>query len=206
MSKKIVALLLSATMSLGLCTCSVNAEAQDTAVSYEGQTLKVAAFANTASITCWENICKAFEEAYGVTVELTADPKIADIVQPQILAGNYPDVYVHASASNAVFKSLASEKMLVELTDVYEGPGYEDETTPLKDQINEVFLTTTRSDLYQDGGIYTAPYGYKTKGLIYNKTLMEEHGWEVPDTWDEFMELGEKAKAEGIALLTYPGI
>ncbi|MFQ7172452.1 MAG: extracellular solute-binding protein [Thomasclavelia ramosa] len=41
-------------------------------------------------------------------------------------------------------------------------------------------------------------------GLFYNAGLFEQKGWTVPTTWDEMWELGEKAKAEGIALFTYP--
>ena len=40
----------------------------------------------------------------------------------------------------------------------------------------------------------------------YNKTLFEENGWELPETWDEFFALGDKAKEKGIALFTYAGI
>ena len=30
--------------------------------------------------------------------------------------------------------------------------------------------------------------------------------WETPVTWDDFFELGDKAKEKGIALFTYQGI
>ena len=42
--------------------------------------------------------------------------------------------------------------------------------------------------------------------MVYNKTLFEENGWETPVTWDDFFELGDKAKEKGIALFTYQGI
>jgi hypothetical protein len=45
---------------------------------------------------------------------------------------------------------------------------------------------------------------YSPCGLFYNAGLLEEKGWEVPATWDEMWELGDKAKAEGISLFTYP--
>ena len=48
--------------------------------------------------------------------------------------------------------------------------------------------------------------GYSGDELVYNKTLFEENGWETPVTWDDFFELGEKAKEKGIALFTYQGI
>ena len=45
---------------------------------------------------------------------------------------------------------------------------------------------------------------YSPCGLFYNAKLFKAKGWTVPTTWDEMWELGEKAKAEGIALFTYP--
>ena len=45
---------------------------------------------------------------------------------------------------------------------------------------------------------------YSPCGLFYNKGLFEEKGWEVPTTWDEMWELGDKAMEEGIYLFTYP--
>lgn len=167
--------------------------------------MKVSAFSNAVTVTCWENVCKAFEDTYGVTVELTTDPKIADVVRPQIIAGNSPDVYIYSSPSNTLYQSLTKEKQLIDLTDIYEGPGYDDETV-LKDQLLDGLLTSSSCDLYNDGHVYSAPFAFKSQGLIYNKALLERYGWELPTTWAEFLELGEKAKAEGIALLTYQGI
>ncbi|MEG0901610.1 MAG: extracellular solute-binding protein, partial [Clostridia bacterium] len=141
----------------------------------------------------------------GVTVELTTDAKIADVVLPQIVAGNYPDVYVHSSLGNNVFKSLAKEHRLVDLTELFEGTGIDDEA-PLKDQITTGVLESAFCNIYGDGRVYAASYALKGKGLVYNKALLEKYGWELPTTWDAAMALGEKAKAEGIALFTYQGI
>ena len=167
--------------------------------------MKVSAFSNAVTVTCWENVCKAFEDAYGVKVELVTDPQIQDVVRPQIIAGNSPDVYIHSTPSNILFQSLAKEKQLIDLTDIYEGPGYDDETV-LKDQLRDGLLTSSSCDLYNDGHVYCAPFALKSSGLVYNKALLEKYGWELPSTWAEFLELGEKAKAEGIALMTYQGI
>ena len=45
---------------------------------------------------------------------------------------------------------------------------------------------------------------YGPCGLFYNAGLFEEKGWEVPQTWDEMWELGDKAAEEGISLFAYP--
>ena len=35
-------------------------------------------------------------------------------------------------------------------------------------------------------------------GLYYNKDIFEKNSWDVPTTWDEMLELFEKADAEGM--------
>jgi ABC-type glycerol-3-phosphate transport system substrate-binding protein len=48
-----------------------------------------------------------------------------------------------------------------------------------------------------DGGIYLLPSGYSISGINYNKTLMEENGWEVPTSFEELKELVPKIEAAG---------
>lgn len=42
-------------------------------------------------------------------------------------------------------------------------------------------------------------------GLFYNKALFEENGWNVPQTWDEFVELCEAIDAKGMIPMTCGG-
>ena len=39
--------------------------------------------------------------------------------------------------------------------------------------------------------------------MLYNRDLFEEHGWEIPETWDEFTALCEAIQAEGIQPLYF---
>ena len=66
------------------------------------------------------------------------------------------------------------------------------------------FTKNTIVNPYGDGKTYLMPMFYGPCGLFYDAGLFEEKGWEVPETWDEMWELGDKAQAEGIALFTYP--
>ncbi len=46
-----------------------------------------------------------------------------------------------------------------------------------------------------DGTIHLIPFGVHTSGFFYDKKMWQEHGWTVPKTWDEFLELCETIKA-----------
>ena len=45
----------------------------------------------------WEKVCDAFEAANeGVTVELTIDKNLEDVIDPAMKASDYPDVIMRA--------------------------------------------------------------------------------------------------------------
>lgn len=180
--------------------------ADEDATGFEGQTLKVAAFEGGFGAQYWENISKAFEEAYGVTVELVTSPTIDEIVRPQIIAGEYPDVLFLNSNSMALYQELVQEKAYEDLSAIFAGPSYDDPNVPLHDIIISGLLDTRYFAPHGDGSIIMAPHSSNCQSLIYNKTLFDANGWTVPETWDEFFALGEEAKAKGYNLFTYPGL
>lgn len=47
-------------------------------------------------------------------------------------------------------------------------------------------------------GIFGIPYMANAAGILYNRDLFEEHGWEIPKTWDELHKLCEEIQAEDI--------
>ncbi|MDU7887001.1 MAG: carbohydrate ABC transporter substrate-binding protein, partial [Clostridium perfringens] len=101
--------------------------------------------------------------------------------------------------------ALIKDKALVDLSDVFDREDPDNPGQKLKDKILPGFLDTPLTTPYGDGKVFLAPLYYNVTGMWYNKALFKEKGWEVPKTWDEFFELGKKAKDEGIALYTYQG-
>lgn len=183
---------------------TADAENTDTP-TYEEQTLKVAAFEGGYGADMWSEVVKAFEASHpGVTVELTIDKKLEDVISPAMKAGDYPDV-VHLATGReaALTETLTKENALLPLTDVLDMtvPG---EDVKVKDKIIPGFLDTLATNPYGDGVTYYAPMFYSPCGLFYNAGLLKEKGWDVPTTWEEMWALGDTAAEEGIALFTYP--
>ncbi len=187
-------------------TVSAPASEADGEKNFEGQELNIAIFEGGYGPDYWNEIVARFEEAYGVTVNMQISPTIGDIIRPQIVAGNVPDfISMNDNDTSGLISSLIRENALMDITDVFEGPGLED-TSPLKDQVLDGVLDTAKCSPYGDGKVYLAPFNASPLGLVYNKTLFEENNWELPETWDEFFALGDQAKEQGIALMTYPGL
>ncbi|MBD5393356.1 MAG: extracellular solute-binding protein [Lachnospiraceae bacterium] len=65
--------------------------------------------------------------------------------------------------------------------------------------INQGYLDIAESlELVPVDGTYIIPYVANAAGVLYNRDMFEEYGWEIPETWDEMIALCEEIKTEGI--------
>ena len=196
--KKFVTLLLTVAMIMSLAICGgVSASADDV-------TIKVAAIETAYGSQVWADVAAAFEAETGIKVELTTDQNLEDVLTGPMQNGEFPDVVHLATGRPAgLTEQLVKANALYPLTDTLALtiPG---EDVKVSDKIAGGFTDNNIVAPYGDGVTYMAPMFYSPCGLFYNEKLFAEKGWEVPTTWDEMWELGDKAAEEGIALFTYP--
>ncbi|WP_404455548.1 carbohydrate ABC transporter substrate-binding protein [Virgibacillus necropolis] len=168
--------------------------------------LDVAVFEGGFGRDFWDALAANFEKDYpGTKINITANPKIGEMIRPKIINGNPPDlVYLNQTDPSGVTQGLIKEHGLTDLTDVFESKAL-NEDIPLKDKILPGMLETSFASPYDDGKIYIAPYNYNVNGLWYNKTLFEENNIQPPATWKEFFALNNVAKEHDRALFTYQG-
>lgn len=172
--------------------------------AYEGTTISVAAIETAYGSEMWQEVADAFTKETGIQVELTTDKKLEDVIGPSMQGGEYPDVIHLATGREAALtEQFIKGHMITDITDVLsmKVPG---EDKLVSEKIAGGFTDTSLTNPYGDGKTYLAPMFYSPCGLFYNAGLLEEKGWDVPTTWDEMWELGDKAKEEGIYLFTYP--
>ena len=77
------------------------------------------------------------------------------------------------------------------LADVSDYPGLADVKQSYQDILENLEITPK-------DGTYGVPYVANAAGILYNKDMFEEHGWEIPESWGELIDLCEEIKAEGI--------
>ena len=97
----------------------------------------------------------------------------------QMRSGDLSDLF---STSQILDPDLAKER-LIDLS------GY--------DFINNL-STSVLDQVAIDGGVYFLPVSNAMYGILYNKTLMEEKGWELPNNFAELEALCAEIKAEGL--------
>lgn len=68
----------------------------------------------------------------------------------------------------------------------------------LKD-IKQAYLDIDEAlELVPTEGTYAIPYTANAAGVLYNKDMFEEHGWEIPNSWGELQALCADIQSEGI--------
>ncbi len=216
--KKLLALVLVFMLALGvLSACGTPAAdtstppAEDSTTPDDGGdvvepagSIKVAAIETAYGTQMWTDVCAAFTEATGIEVELVTDKNLEDVIGPAMQGGEYPDViHLATGRESGLTEQFIKDKNIADITDVLSMtvPG---EDVTVSEKIAGGFTETSLTNPYGDGKTYLAPMFYSPCGLFYNAGLFEEKGWEVPTTWDEMWELGDKALEEGIYLFTYP--
>lgn len=218
--RKVLAMALAGTMLVGsLAGCGDSAPAEEKTENEtkeeapadnkeeapaDGQTISVAAIETAYGADMWKEVAAAFTEETGIQVELTTDKKLEDTIGAAMQGGEFPD-FIHLATGReaALTEQFIKDKNIEEVTDVLDMtvPG---EDKKVSEKIAGGFTDTSLTNPYGDGKTYLAPMFYSPCGLFYNAGLLKEKGWELPKTWDEMWELGDKAKAEGISLFTYP--
>lgn len=134
-------------------------------------TLKVAAVETAYGADMWTEVCAAFEQSHeGVTIELTVDKKLEDVITPEMKSGVYPDVILRAvGAESGLTETFVKDSNLVELTDVLAMtvPG---ESVTVGDKILPGFVENSICNPYGDGKTYLMPMFYGPCGLFFPKS------------------------------------
>ena len=108
------------------------------------------------------------------------------ILKTRFVREDYPDIIGIGGDINCSY--FIDSDMLADVSD-YPGlteinPGYVDILEGLE------FVPTE--------GTYGVPYVANAAGILYNREMFKEHGWEIPTTWDELMQLCDTIQSEGI--------
>lgn len=131
------------------------------------------------------------EEAFNAThdnIHLTiSSPNDAmTILKTRFIREDYPDIIGIGGDIN--YSYFVDAEILADVSDY---PGLA--------SINPGYLEIAESlELVPTEGTYAVPYVANAAGILYNREMFLQHGWEIPQTWEELLALCEQIKAEGI--------
>lgn len=139
------------------------------------------------AVAAFEKIAERFNETHE-DIHLTIDSpnEAMTILKTRFIREDYPDIVGIGGDIN--YSNFLDAGLFMDISDLAE-----------LGMVKQSYLDMEKElEFIPQDGVYALPYAANAAGILYNKDMFEEHGWEIPDTWDEFMELCEEIQAEGI--------
>ncbi|MBM6783433.1 extracellular solute-binding protein [Enorma massiliensis] len=146
------------------------------------------------AVSIFEALMAEFNESNDhIYLNFTSPNDAVTIMKTRFVREDYPDVV--AIGGDASYADFVDSNILADMT---EYPGMA--------QVQKAYQDIMKSVTYVPmDGIYGVPYIANAAGMLYNKDMFAEKGWDIPETWDEFIALCEEIKAEGEVLPLYLG-
>ncbi|WP_246608500.1 extracellular solute-binding protein [Paenibacillus agaridevorans] len=187
-------------------TDKVEVYAENNLPKNEKVTLKVGFFEGGMGREWFDYAMGTFKEKFpNVSFDVTYSPSIQKITTTKIAANDDKDMFdlFSGSIAGGITSYVAAGK-LESQEDLWDRAAYDGNGKTLKELSFEGSFESMKRTL---GETYDFPISASGSGLMFNKTLFEENGWnQSPKTWSEFLELGDAIKAAGITPITFPGL
>lgn len=139
------------------------------------------------AVDIFEQIMEEFNSTHDdIELKIESPNDATTILKTRFIREDYPDIIGIGGDIN--YSYFVDSGILADVSD-YEGlstinSGYVDILEGLE------FVPTE--------GTFGVPYVANAAGILYNREMFQEHGWEIPETWDELLELCETIQSEGI--------
>ena len=179
---------LSAAAAAGLALTGCEGERSDGRTEIEFVSYK------REAVSIFEALMAEFNETNDhIYLNFTSPNDAVTIMKTRFVREDYPDVV--AIGGDASYADFVDSNILADVS------GY-----PGMDKVQPAYQEIMKSVTYVPmDGIYGVPYIANAAGMLYNKDMFAEKGWDLPETWDEFIALCEQIKAEGEVLPLYLG-
>jgi raffinose/stachyose/melibiose transport system substrate-binding protein len=144
------------------------------------------------AIALFDELVADFNDEHdGIRVVQNAVPDSETAIRVRLVREDYPDLMT--LNGNFTFGEIASAGVLYDFSD-----------EPILQEINPA-VQDILDDLgvREEGEVNGLAYANNANGVIYNVALFEEHGVEVPETWDEFVAAIETFEGAGVQAFYY---
>lgn len=200
--KKIMALLCTVAMSVGLLAGCGSSSGDNQSVSGSDNTGdggKVVMLACEPEVPAekeaWEEVAADFEKETGIQVELRFQGTWSDIpqtLQQSKLAGDQIDIV--RVGIGTISSTLGAAGGVKDLTDL---------ASPLLDRYSDGMI----DNCYIGGHLWALPYYDASSYMcLYNKTLFDEMGLQAPQTWDELVSVSKAlSEKDGVMPMIFQG-
>ncbi len=144
------------------------------------------------AVEAFEKIQDRFNETHQ-DIHLTIDSpnEAMTILKTRFIREDYPQIVGIGGGIN--YSNFLDADLFLDISDL-------EEVTSVKQSYQDM---SKELEFVPREGVYCLPYAANAAGILYNKDLFEKQGWEVPETWNDFVSLCKEIEAEGMLPLYF---
>ena len=186
MKKKMVSLFLACLMPVPLLLSGCGDSGHD------GKTVIELVQYKPEAVDIFEQVAEKFNSTHDdIYLKIDSPNDAMTILKTRFVREDYPDIIGIGGDIN--YSNFLDADMLMDVSD-YSG---------LAD-IKESYLRIDKElEFIPKEGVYAVPYMANAAGVLYNREMFKENGWEIPETLDEFYALCEDIQKKGIQPLYF---
>ncbi len=139
------------------------------------------------AVEAFAEIAERFNETHD-DIHLTIDSpnEAMTILKTRFIREDYPDIVGIGGDIN--YSNFLDADLFMDISDLEE-----------IGMVKQSYLDMDKGlEFIPQEGVYALPYAANAAGILYNRDMFEEHGWKVPETWEEFIVLCKEIEAAGI--------
>lgn len=144
------------------------------------------------AVKAFEKIEARFNETHDdIHLTISSPNEAMTVLKTRFIREDYPDIIGIGGDSN--YSNFLDADLFLDISELEE-----------LEQVKKSYLQMDKElEFVPQEGAYALPYAANAAGVLYNKEMFQKYGWEIPETWEEFMTLCNEIQSCGIQPLYF---
>ncbi|WP_455124922.1 ABC transporter substrate-binding protein [Ruminococcus sp.] len=160
----------------------------------DGRTIVTMLQYKPEAVSAFDEMAERFNASQDeIYLEIESPNDAMTVLKTRFVREDYPDIIGIGGDIN--YSNFLDANMFMDISDF---DGVSDIKPAYMDIVKEL-------EFIPQDGVHALPYVANCAGILYNKDMFEENGWEIPTTWSEFTALCDTISESGVAYPLYMG-
>lgn len=160
----------------------------------DGRTIVTMLQYKPEAVSAFDEMAERFNASQDeIYLEIESPNDAMTVLKTRFVREDYPDIIGIGGDIN--YSNFLDANMFMDISDF---DGISDIKPAYMDIVKEL-------EFIPQDGVHALPYVANCAGILYNKDMFEENGWEIPTTWSEFTVLCDTISESGVAYPLYMG-
>lgn len=160
----------------------------------DGRTIVTMLQYKPEAVSAFDEMAERFNASQDeIYLEIESPNDAMTVLKTRFVREDYPDIIGIGGDIN--YSNFLDANMFMDISDF---DGISDIKPAYMDIVKEL-------EFIPQDGVHALPYVANCAGILYNKDMFEENGWEIPTTWSEFTALCDTISESGVAYPLYMG-